>query len=150
MIDKQIEFIKQPRLMILSILDKFTLEQLNTIPAGFSNNIAWNLGHMLAAQYGILYKRAGLQVDEPFYQLYKPESKPEGPITQQQLDEIKGMLITSLDQLEKDYAAGIFGNYPTWTTRYGASVGNIDQAIAFLPFHEGLHIGYIMGMRKLV
>ena len=150
MIDKQIEFIKQPRLMILSILDKFTLEQVNTIPAGFNTTIAWNLGHMLAAQYGILYKRAGLQVDEAFYQFFKADSKPEGPITQQQLDEIKAMMISSLDQLEKDYAAGIFGNYPTWTTRYGATIENIEQAIVFLPFHEGLHIGYIMGMRKLV
>ncbi|MBD1366901.1 DinB family protein [Mucilaginibacter sp. ZT4R22] len=148
--DKQIEFIKQPRLMILSILDKFTMEQLNTIPAGFNNNIAWNLGHMLAAQYGIFYKRAGLEIDESFYQLYKPDSKPEGQITQAQLDEIKSMLITSLDKLEEDYANQIFTNYPTWTTRYGASISNIDEAIAFLPFHEGLHIGYIMAMRKLV
>ncbi|MET3978875.1 hypothetical protein ABIB62_001444 [Mucilaginibacter sp. UYP25] len=150
MLDKQLEFIRQPRLMILNTLKDFTLEQLNTIPPGFNNNIAWNLGHMLAAQLGIWYKRAGLDVDEPFYQLYKPDSKPEGPITQEELDEIKLRLITSLDDFEKDYAANIFANYPTWTTRYGAVVSSIDEAIAFLPFHEGLHIGYMMSLRKLV
>jgi uncharacterized damage-inducible protein DinB len=150
MLDKQLEFIQQPRLMILKVLESFTLEQLNTIPAGFNNNIAWNLGHMLAAQLGIWYRRAGLAVDENFYELYKPDSKPEAPITQEQLDDIKLRLITSLDQLKKDYAANIFTNYPTWTTRYGAVISNIDEAISFLPFHEGLHIGYIMAMRKLV
>ncbi|MGY4539307.1 hypothetical protein ACVW0P_003741 [Mucilaginibacter sp. UYNi724] len=150
MLDKQLEFIRQPRLMILNTLKDFTLEQLNTIPPGFNNNIAWNLGHILAAQLGIWYKRAGLEVDEPFYQLYKPDSKPEGPITQEELDEIKARLITSLDDFDKDYAANIFTNYPTWTTRYGAVVSSIDEAIAFLPFHDGLHIGYMMSLRKLV
>lgn len=136
--------------MVLNILQDFSLEQINTIPAGFNNNIAWNLGHMHAAQLGILYKRAGLPVDETFYDLYKPDSKPKGPITQEQLDDIKSRLIISLDDLEQDFAANIFTNYPTWTTRYGAVISSIDQAIAFLPFHEGLHIGYIMSMRKLV
>lgn len=150
MTNQQFDTIKQPRLMILNILEKFTLEQINTIPAGFNNNIAWNLGHMLAAQLGICYKRAGLEVDETFYQTYKPESKPDAPITQQQLDEIKEKLISSLDQLEQDHQAGIFANYPTWTTRYGVVISDIDDAISFLPFHEGLHVGYIMSMRKLV
>jgi uncharacterized damage-inducible protein DinB len=150
MTNQQLDTIKQPRLMILSILEKYTHEQLNTNPAGFNNNIAWNLGHMLAAQLGICYKRAGLEVDESFYQTYKPESKPEGPITQQQLDEIKEKLISSLDQLEQDLRAGLFTNYPSWTTRYGVVISNIDDAISFLPFHEGLHVGYIMSLRKLV
>ncbi|MEB0262371.1 MULTISPECIES: DinB family protein [unclassified Mucilaginibacter] len=150
MLDKQLEFIRQPRLMVLNILKDFTLEQLNTIPPGFNNNIAWNLGHLVAAQLGIWYKRADLEVDERFYQLYKADSKPEGPITQEQLDDIKERLITSLDAFEKDYAAAIFTNYPTWTTRYGAVVSSIDEAIAFLPFHDGLHIGYMMSLRKLV
>ncbi|MCO5934045.1 DinB family protein [Mucilaginibacter sp. RB4R14] len=150
MLDKQLEFIRQPRLMILNILKDFSLEQLNTIPPGFNNNIAWNIGHMLAAQLGIWYKRAGLEVDETFYQLYKPDSKPEGPTTQVQLNDIKERLITSLNDFEKDYATNIFTNYPTWTTRYGAVVSSIDEAIAFLPFHDGLHIGYIMSLRKLV
>jgi len=136
--------------MIISILEKYSIEQLNTIPPGFNNNIAWNLGHMQAAQLGVCYKRAGLEVDEKFYQLFKPDSKPEAPITQKQVNDIKAALINSLDKLAHDYKNGLFTNYPTWTTRYGVVINNIDEALSFLPFHEGLHIGYIMSLKKLV
>ncbi|TFF41005.1 DinB family protein [Mucilaginibacter psychrotolerans] len=149
---KQIEIMRQPRIKILSILETFSLDQLNIIPAGFNNNILWNLGHMIAAQQGVCYKRAGLDtwVSDSFFQAYKPDTKPEGYISEEQFDEIKELLMTSLDQLETDLHAGIFTNYPAWTTRYGAEIRDINDAIAFLPFHEGLHVGYIMGLRKLV
>ncbi|WP_235853990.1 DinB family protein [Mucilaginibacter terrenus] len=143
---------RQPRLKIIETLSTFTIEQLNTIPAGFSNNIIWNLGHMVAAQQGVCYKRAGLPlwIDEPFFNTYKPESKPERFYAEEDLEKIKGLLLTSLHQLERDYKNGIFTNYPAWITRYGVEIASIDDAVAFLPFHEGLHIGYIMAIRKLV
>ncbi|OJW13809.1 MULTISPECIES: DinB family protein [unclassified Mucilaginibacter] len=152
MIEKQLEIVRKTRLSILNILEGFSLEQLNKIPAGFNNNIIWNLGHMIAAQQGICYKRAGLDiwVDEAFFNRYKSETKPEGPADEQEYQLIKTLLMTSLDQLEKDYQADIFGNYVTWTTRYSVDMSSIDDAVAFLPFHEGLHCGYIMAMRKLV
>ncbi|MFD0793540.1 DinB family protein [Mucilaginibacter litoreus] len=152
MLEKQLDIIRHPRKTIIETLNAFTLDQLNQIPAGYNNNIIWNLGHMIAAQQGVCYKRAGLDtwVDDAFFQRYKPDSKPEGPVTEQKFEQIKTLMVTSINQLEQDYKAGIFTNYPTWTTRYGVSISNIDEAIAFLPFHEGLHIGYIMAMRKLV
>ena len=152
MIKQRIETILRPRLMVLNILKDFTPEQLNAIPNGFNNNIIWNLGHMVAAQQGICYKRAALPtfITEEFFNAYKSESKPEGFSSEEQIDKIKTLLLSSLDQFEKDYEANIFTNYPTWATRYGVEIRNIDDAIAFLPFHEGLHIGYIMAMRKLV
>jgi hypothetical protein len=152
MIDKQLEFIKQPRLKILDVLKDFTIEQLNTIPEGFNNNIIWNLGHMVAAQQGICYKRAALNtwVDDDFFQAYKPETKPNGFVDQEQFENIVGLMEMSLEQLKKDYSHNIFTNYTPFVTRYGIELSSVDDAIAFLPFHEGLHIGYIMAMRKLV
>lgn len=152
MIDKQIEIIKQPRLKIADTLADFTIDQLNKIPIGFNNNIIWNLGHMIATQQGVCYKRAGLQtrITDSFFQMYKPDSKPERFITADELGEIKALLTGSLDEFKIDYHDSLFSNYPTWTTRYGVEITSIDDAVAFLPFHEGLHIGYIMAMRKLV
>jgi len=149
---QRIDIIRKPRLTILEVLDAFSLEQLNTIPAGFNNNIIWNLGHMVAAQYGVCYKRAGLELPIPqaFYETYMPGSKPERPYTADDLSQIKELLVTSLDGLEADLQTDMFSNYPLWTTRYGADINNIDDAVAFLPFHDGLHIGYIMSLRKLV
>ncbi|MBD1393084.1 DinB family protein [Mucilaginibacter glaciei] len=149
---KQIEIIKQPRLKVLEILNDFMIEQLNVIPAGYNNNLIWNLGHMVATDQAICYKRAGQDtwVNETFFEAYKPGSKPEKFVTTEELDEIKSLFVSSLEQLKKDYDAHLFSNYPAWTTRYGVEITSIENAIAFLPFHEGLHIGYIMAMRKLV
>ena len=150
--NRAIEIIKQPRQKILDEINHLSVEQLNKIPEGFNNNIIWNLGHMIASQQGICYKRAGLdvRVDEAFFNAYKPETKPEGFVDGAGVEEIKKMLFTTLEQLEADYDNGAISNYTSFVTRYNIPLSSIDEAIAFLPFHEGLHIGYIMSLRKLV
>ncbi|QKJ32650.1 DinB family protein [Mucilaginibacter mali] len=149
---QQFDTIRNPRLTILAAIEGLTIEQLNTVPAGFNNNIIWNLGHMVAAQCGICYKRAGLAlpIDEAFFDTYKPGSKPERFFTAEEFEQIKTLLTTSTNTLEADLQKDIWGNYPTWTTRYGVEIHNIQDAIAFLPFHEGLHIGAIIALKKLV
>jgi len=146
------DIIKQPRIKILEILKEFSLEQLNEVPAGFNNNILWNLGHMVAAQQGICYSRMGLPriIDDEFFMAYKPDTKPEKFIDATRFDKIKELMFSTLDQLDTDLQNNIFVNYPTWTTRYGFEITSIHDAIGFLPFHEGLHIGYIMSLRKVV
>ncbi len=36
---------------VLGVLEDITEEQAEVIPAGFKNNIRWNLGHMYLDQY---------------------------------------------------------------------------------------------------
>ena len=147
-----LQIVKSPRKMILELISNLDIEQLNKIPAGFNNNIAWNLGHMIAAQQGICYKRSGLEakVNDDFFNKYKPGSKPETFITAEEFEEIKELLMTTLDELDADYNAGTFKSYTPVMTRYNIELANIDDAFTFVPFHEGLHIGYIMSLRKLV
>lgn len=149
---QRIEILKKPRLTIIDKIATLSLDQLNTIPAGFNNNMMWNLGHMVASQYGITYKRAGLDlpIEEIFFDTYKPGSRPERLFTADDLEQIKDLLISSLDHLETELQTSKFTNYPTWTTRYGADLHSIDDAVAFLPFHDGLHIGTVVAMMKLV
>jgi hypothetical protein len=149
---KAIEIIAAPRTKIAEILTQLSLEQLNTVPAGFNNNIIWNAGHMIAAQQGICYKRAGLNIliDEAFFETFKPGTKPERFFDAAEVDNIVSLLSSTLTQLEADLQTGMFTSYPTWTTRYGAELTSISDAVSFLPFHEGLHIGTILAMRRLV
>ena len=44
------------RKIISQLLQDFTLEQLNTIPEGFNNNIIWNIGHIVVVQQMLVYK----------------------------------------------------------------------------------------------
>ena len=149
---RAIDIIKQPRLLALNEISNLTTEQLNKIPQGFNNNIAWNLGHMIAAQQGICYKRSGLDtiIGEDFFHTYKPGTKPEKFIDAEEIAFIKEQLFISLEQLEADLDKGIFINYTTAMTRYGIELHNIDEAVTFLPFHEGFHIGYVMALKRLV
>ncbi len=137
---------------MLEGIKDLTTEQLNKVPEGFNNNIAWNLGHMVAAQQGICYKRAGLtpHISEEFYEQFRSGSKPERPLSDAEIATIKELMASNIDQLQADYDQQIFGGYTTWTTRYAVEMANIDDAIKFLPFHEGLHLGVISALGKLV
>jgi uncharacterized damage-inducible protein DinB len=149
---KQIEIIRKTRAFLLEHLKDLSTEQFNQIPEGFNNNIIWNLGHMIAAQQGICYIRAGLThpVGEDFWNQFKPGTKPGKPLDAAEIENIKNLLFTTLDQLETDYNNHIFGGYIAWSTRYSVELANIDDAITFLPFHEGLHSGCITALKRLV
>ena len=138
--------------MLIKMLNELSTEQLNKVPAGFNNNIIWNAAHMVAAQQGICYKRAGeqMKIEEDFFQAYKPDTKPEKFVDSEEVEKVKALLLSTMDDLEADYQKQLFANYPTFTTRYGVEIGNIDEALSFLPFHDGLHIGSVLALRKLV
>lgn len=149
---KQLEIIRKPRLFLLNSINELSLDELNEIPAGFNNNIIWNMGHMVAAQQGVCYVRMGLPpfTGEDFFNRYKPGSKPEAPVTAAEVDQVKELLFSTLEQLERDYDQGIFKAYVPWVTRYDVAVNTIEEALLFLPFHEGLHLGYITALKKLI
>ncbi len=141
---------RNTRQFVLDITEPLTLDELNYIPTGFNNNIAWNMGHLVAALQGVCYLRSGLPllIDDNFYAQYKPGSKPGHFINETEIASIKTLLVTTLDQMEIDYKNGKFKAYEGFQTRYGVSINNIDEAINFLPYHEGLHTGYIMALKR--
>jgi hypothetical protein len=149
---ESIEIIKGPRIFILNLVKDLTVEQLNHIPQGFNNNLIWNLAHLISGQQGICYTRAGLPivVDDKYYTPYRPDTKPQGFIDAEEVAIIKELLLSTIDQLETDIQNNLFVNYPAWSSRYNLDVSSFDEAMNFLPFHEGLHAGYIMALKRAV
>ena len=143
---------RKVRQLLLDTVSNLTTEQLNHIPTGFNNNIIWNMGHMIAAQQGICYRRAGkpLQIENDFFEMFKPGSKPEKFFDSHDIDAIKNLAISTINDFEKDYIQKQFEQYETWTTRFGAEITSIDVAAEFVFFHEGLHTGYVMAMKKIL
>jgi hypothetical protein len=152
MITKTLNTIRVTRKHLLHLIEGLTTEQLNQIPAGFNNNIIWNVVHLISAQQGVCYTRAGapITVDDKYYSPYRPDTKPNGFIDSGEIEVIKELLITSIDQLETDYQNNVFKNYPEWATRYGIQITSIEDGINFLPFHDGMHIGYVIALKRLV
>jgi trehalose-6-phosphate synthase len=143
---------KKMRVYLLESINDLTIEQLNEIPKGFSNNIIWNVAHLIVTQQIICYKRANLNIiiEESLFELYKPGSIPEAYVSEEKFEEIKKQFLDCIGHLEKDYKNNLFSNYTAWNTRFGAELINIDVALQFLPYHEGLHQGTIAAIKKLV
>jgi hypothetical protein len=150
--EKVFDDIKTIRAAATGLIAHLSVDQLNKIPDGFINNIIWNLGHMVAAQQGLCYKRgnAPLVVEESFFETYKPGTTPTDFVDEAGVEEIKTLMLSTIYQLEQDYNEGIFTDYPTFTTRYGVEISSIKEAIKFLTFHDGLHMGYIMALKRAI
>lgn len=130
-----------------------TLAQLNAIPSGFNNNIIWNIGHSIATQQLLTYGLSGLtpKVSMDFINAYKKGTKPERDVTQEEVDEIKEMLYTTLKGLEADYNSGIFKDFKEYTlSTTGGTLSKVEHGIEFNNFHEGLHLGCCIQLSRLV
>lgn len=143
---------KTSRAIYLNFLNSYTLEQLNYVPEGMSNNIIWNIGHIIAAQQGLVYRLSGLTplVSETFIDKYKNGSKPDELTTQDEVNEIKALLTSTLDQTLVDYEEGKFKNYQEYQTKTGFLLKNLEDALQFNNYHEGIHLGFIMKIKKYI
>jgi len=143
---------KTNRKLHLDFLDKYNLEQLNLTPPKFSNNLIWNIGHIVAAQQALIYKSSNLPINisDEFFDRYKPGTKPGEPVLQNEVEEIKSLLISIIDQTEADLANGKFVTFNERTTITGFHLGSLQDALVFNNYHEGLHLGYMKSIARFV
>ncbi|MBL4669209.1 MAG: DinB family protein [Flavobacteriales bacterium] len=148
---QQFNILSATRKNVLNTINSLSLEQLNTIPMGFKNNIVWNASHIMVTQQLLCYKLSGLEmyIDNAFVDLFKKGSEASY-VTEKDIKSIKENLISLPSKLEEDYNGSIFKNYTEYPTSYGVMLKSIEDAIQFNNVHEGLHFGYIMAMKKLI
>jgi hypothetical protein len=151
----KIQKIKQFRVFLLKQLQGITCEQLNFIPANYSNNIIWNLGHMIAAQQNMCYVKASrpVAVADEFFTPYLSGTKPDGIAREEHIEALCKIFITSIDQLQTDYDSNVFAQYapPVMISKvYGFDVNNIDEALEYILYHEGLHAGQILSLKRML
>ena len=140
------------RNLLLQFLENHSLENLNKIPDGFSNNLIWNIGHIVVVQQMLVYKLSGLpmMVSDEMVEKYKKGTKPEHNISQEEVNEIKKLLFVTLDQTKVDFANAIFDTYMEFTTGIGFTVKSAKSAMEFNNYHEGLHLGIMMQIKKFI
>ena len=81
---------------------------------------------------------------------YRKGTKPEHIVTQAEVDEIKSLLFATIDQTEVDFENKIFKNFDEYPTSTGFVLKSAKDAMIFNNFHEGLHLGILMSIRKFV
>lgn len=143
---------KTSRATYLKFLENYSLEQLNKIPDGMSNNLIWNIGHIVVSQQGLVYRLSGLpmMVTNEMMDTYKNGSVPTGKTTQEEVEHIKNLLISTMNQTISDYESGVFTTYTPYETKTGFSLQNLDDAIQFNNYHEGIHLGFMMKIKKFI
>lgn len=151
-IDYNLHLMAVVRRNVLETVNKLTTEQLNKIPENCNNNIVWQMGHILVTQQAFHYKLAGIPtlITNEMTDLFKNGTRPTRPYSEQEIEAIKVLLQSTQESLKADLAAHKFDNYHTYTVGLGATISNIEEALAMNNIHEGLHFGSIMLLKKLV
>ena len=130
----------------------YTLDQLNTIPEGYSNNLIWNIGHIVVVQQMLVYKLSGLPmiISDEMVEKYKRGTKPEQDATQADIDEIQSFLLETIHQTKADYENKVFNSFQEFTTMTGFTIKTAEDAMDFNVYHEAIHTGVIMSIRKFI
>lgn len=138
------------RKLLKSFIENLSLEDLNKIPEGFNNNIIWNIAHTIVTQQLLVYKLSGLPmiVSDELVDSYRKGTKPEKDLSQSEVDFIKGLIFSTIEKTEEDYKNKVFQIYNQYTVTTKSTLSNVEEAVEFNNFHEGIHLGYILALRK--
>ena len=140
------------RKLYLKFLESYTFDQLNTIPQGLSNNMIWQAGHIIVSQQKLMYTLSNLPINisQEMVVKYQNGSRPDGNATQEEVDEIKALLLSTVEQFKQDWQAGKFTTFNEYQSQTGFHLATFQDAVTFNTFHEGIHFGMLMYLKKLV
>lgn len=141
MIGNLLEITLQNRKNLHTILTNTPKEKLLAIPEGFNNNIFWNIAHTVVTQQVLCYKFSGLQMRVPtdLVKKFMKGTVPDGTATDEEIMMVADFLISTIEWIKEDYETQLFKNYNEYTTSANVTLNNVEDAIGFNLFHEGLH-----------
>ena len=149
---KHFEILKLSRQYIFKNIETLSIEQLNKIPDGFKNNIVWNIAHLVVTQQLLCYKLSGLKcaVSEEMITKFQNGTVPLEAVSQEEFKSISAKFLSLPGILEEDFNKGIFKKYNEYTLSVELTLNSIEDGIAFNTYHEGIHLGIILQLLKLV
>lgn len=151
--DFTFQVLNNTRGIFSKIINNNSLEDLNKIPKGFNNNIIWNIAHIVVSQQLLAYRLSGLEstLSDEMINKYRKDTKPEGDISQDEVNDIQELLFSTLKKTKEDYSKGVFKTYNEYTvSTTGNTLTNINEALQFVTIHEGIHYGYVLALLKAI
>lgn len=147
-----LEVTRQTRENFIKLIEGVTIEELNEIPAGFNNNMAWNFGHIIASQQGLCYLLSNVEpsVEKRFILPYRKGTRPEQLISAEEINTLKELMRSSIDQLAEDLKGDKFVSYHSFTTDYGVAINSIAEAVQFFVVHDAYHYGIACAIKKAI
>ena len=77
-------------------------------------------------------------------------TRPMRDVTAEEVTELKKLLFTTIDKTEEDYNNGMFEHFKEYTTEFGYTLHSVEEGMEFNNYHEGVHLGSMLGIRKFV
>jgi hypothetical protein len=138
--------------VLVAIGDSIPEEKMFVIPAGFGNHALWNLGHLAITEQLLVYGLSGLpkQFEDVVIGDFRKGSSPKTWTRSYSWEEVRGWLLEQPETLKEDYAAGKFQTYTEYKTSTGLILRNVHDALSYNLYHEGVHLGYLLALRKLL
>lgn len=81
---------------------------------------------------------------------YQSGTRPKALVSQQEADLLKRLLFEQIEPTIRDFNNKEFVRYQERTTGTGFHLTSIYDAFEWNNFHEGLHLGYMMSIRKFI
>lgn len=146
------EILRASRTRLFQLMEISDYEILFKIPEGFKNNIIWQIGHCITSQQRHMYMRSGLPmyITKEFMDSFKIGSSPGSWKTTPDINEVKQLLIETVNHLESDLESGLFVNYEPFNLPIGFQVKNHLQALQAANYHEAEHSGKIFTYLNLL
>lgn len=140
--------LRQCRENILNIIKSNDLDFVNQIPKGFNNNLLWHAGHIICV-FDILAVQFAHQksiLSDTFINDFKKGSIPK-KYSIEDKKFIEKLLIEQLNQFE---LSNDINNYQAYTTSFGNTIQNQEEALFFILIHEGIHFGYVLNILRFL
>lgn len=140
------------RNIFYKMLENHSTEQLITIPNGFSNHLLWNINHCIVTQQLLVYKLSELPllVSEDWVEKYRKGSSPSLVLDENDVVLAKELLFSTIEKTEADFESGIFKKFNQYPTSTGFVINSLEDAMQFNNFHEGIHLGVMMQIKKFL
>lgn len=147
------DYILQTRDNFVRLVDSLSVTQLNHVPPGFHNNIAWNFGHIAVAFPGLMYLKSA--VDPAHYithlKRYGPGSRPESFIDEEEIRRLREYVTRSVHDIRKDYESGKFKTItPFSTVTFKLHMQTAEEILQCSFAHDNYHLAYALAIRNLV
>ena len=134
---------------LLYVLEDVTEEEAELIPNGFRNNIRWNMGHILLDQYTWIYFQLNEETPYKEWEKFFGFGTTPDDFTKEtpNYSELLTLLKTQPNYIRETFMNRLSEKLLKVTELEMSTVGEV---LPRTMYHEGLHIGTIMAIKKLI
>lgn len=142
----------QNRKLLKKLLLSVDESQANEIPPFFNNNIIWNCAHVIAVQQSLIYQLCGKtpRADKSIIRQFTIGTKPTEYFEIGFIENIGELLLSTSVQMAEDLNNEEFIVGQPFMTAIKVELTQVEEALAFTNYHEGLHLGVITSLLKCI